>query len=113
VRVFLDQGPMMKELLQNSLRFTKGSHAFARALLEKLTAPTSSRPVDSFLIDPLTDRELHVLRYLPSLLSASEIAAELYVSLNTVKTHLRNIYRKLGVSSRRGAVERANELGLL
>jgi LuxR family transcriptional regulator, maltose regulon positive regulatory protein len=113
VRVFLDQGLMMKDLLQNSLRFTNGSHAFAKMLLERLTAPANPRPVDSFLVDPLTDRELHVLRYLPSLLSASEIAAELYVSLNTVKTHLRSIYRKLGVSRRRGAVERANELGLL
>jgi LuxR family transcriptional regulator, maltose regulon positive regulatory protein len=111
-RVFLDQGVPMKDLLSNSLRNTHGSHLYARSLLDKLNAP-SRAPVNSVLIDPLTDRELHVLRYLPSLLSASEIAGELYVSLNTVKTHLRSIYRKLGVSSRRGAVDRANELGIL
>jgi LuxR family maltose regulon positive regulatory protein len=61
----------------------------------------------------LSGRELLVLSYLPSRLSNGEIAAELYVSLNTVKTHLRSIYRRLGVSGRRAAVERATALGLV
>ena len=65
------------------------------------------------LIDDLTDRELAVLRYLPTPLSQREIAAELYVSLNTVKTHARGVYRKLGVTGRQPAVQRARELGLL
>jgi LuxR family transcriptional regulator, maltose regulon positive regulatory protein len=61
----------------------------------------------------LTDRELSVLRLLETDLSRREIAATLYVSLNTVKTHIRSILRKLGASNRREAVERARALGLL
>ena len=54
--------------------------------------------------EPLSERELTVLRYLPTLLSSSEIAGELFVTVNTVKSHLKSIYRKLEVSSRREAV---------
>ena len=61
----------------------------------------------------LSERETAVLTLLPSLLSAREIAGELSVSLNTVKTHIRSIYAKLGVSRRRDAVRRAQERGLL
>ena len=61
----------------------------------------------------LTDRERTVLRYLPTRLTNREVAAELYVSLNTLKTHLQSTYRKLGVDSRAAAVERATHLGLL
>jgi LuxR family transcriptional regulator, maltose regulon positive regulatory protein len=61
----------------------------------------------------LSQRELEVLRLLPSRLSQREIAAELYVSFNTIRTHTRVIFRKLGVSSRAEAVARARELGLL
>ncbi|HEU0214729.1 MAG TPA: LuxR C-terminal-related transcriptional regulator [Jiangellaceae bacterium] len=63
--------------------------------------------------EALTTRELVVLRDLPSLLSLDEIAAAHVVSLNTVKTHLKSVYRKLGVASRRAAVDRAREIGLL
>ena len=65
------------------------------------------------LRDELSDRELAVLRLLPTALSSREIGSELFVSLNTVKTHLKSIYRKLGVEGREDAVERARELGLL
>ncbi len=65
------------------------------------------------LHEPLSDRELTVLRYLPTLLSSSEIAGELFVTVNTVKSHLKSIYRKLEVSSRREAVARARDLGLV
>ena len=54
-----------------------------------------------------------MLRYLPTHLGAPEIAAELYVSANTVKTHLRHLYRKLGAHSRQQAVQRARAIGLL
>jgi LuxR family transcriptional regulator, maltose regulon positive regulatory protein len=60
----------------------------------------------------LTEREKAVLRMLGGDLSQQEIARELYVSINTVKTHTTSIYRKLGVSSRRQAIERARNLGL-
>jgi LuxR family maltose regulon positive regulatory protein len=62
---------------------------------------------------PLSERELAVLALLPSLLSAREIAAEFTVSVNTVKSHIRSIYSKLGVSTRRDAVRHAQERGLL
>ncbi|MEV0270377.1 LuxR C-terminal-related transcriptional regulator [Hamadaea sp. NPDC050747] len=65
------------------------------------------------LLEDLTDRELAVLRYLPSLLTVRDVAAELSVSQNTVKTHVRSIYRKLSVGTRRDAVGRARRLGLL
>ena len=61
----------------------------------------------------LTDRELDVLRYLPTMLNNADIAARMYVSVNTVKAHLRALYRKLGVTQRREAVARAREMGLL
>ena len=63
--------------------------------------------------EPLTDSEARVLRYLPTHMGAPEIAAELYVSANTVKTHLRHLYRKLGAHSRQEAVQRAQAIGLL
>jgi DNA-binding CsgD family transcriptional regulator len=63
--------------------------------------------------EPLTQSETRVLRYLPTHLGAPEIAAELYLSANTVKTHLRHLYRKLGAHSRDEAVQRAQAIGLL
>ena len=63
--------------------------------------------------EELTPKELEVLRLLPTRLSRREIAARLYVSLNTVKTHQRAVYRKLRVEHRGAAVSRAQELGLL
>jgi LuxR family transcriptional regulator, maltose regulon positive regulatory protein len=65
------------------------------------------------LLDPVSKSELRVLRYLPTHLSAQEIAGELYVSPNTVKTHMRTLYAKLGAHSRAEAVDRARALGLL
>lgn len=63
--------------------------------------------------DPLTFAELRVLRFLPSYLTLGQIAARLHVSTNTVKTQAHAVYRKLGVSSRSAAVERAAEIGLV
>lgn len=73
----------------------------------------AERPTVEGLVEELTEREVAVLRYLPSQLSQREIAAELYVSLNTVKTHCKAIYRKLGVDGRKPAVQAARDLGLL
>ena len=67
----------------------------------------------SALVEPLSPAELRVLSYLPTHLNFSEIAAELFVSRNTVKSHAIAIYRKLGVSSRSAAVARARDYGLL
>ena len=62
---------------------------------------------------PLTDRELDVLRYLPTRLSTVEMAGQLGISPNTVKTHLKNIYHKLGVRSRNEAIVKAAELHVI
>jgi LuxR family maltose regulon positive regulatory protein len=85
---------------------------FAAGLLADFS---STRPVTPAgpEVEELTDRELDVLRYLPTMLRNHDIAAQMYVSVNTVKAHLRSLYRKLGVTHRREAVERAREWGLL
>jgi LuxR family transcriptional regulator, maltose regulon positive regulatory protein len=64
-------------------------------------------------LEPLSNSEIRVLRYLPTNLSVPEIASELYVSRNTVKTHIQRLYTKLGTHRRGEAVERARALGLL
>jgi LuxR family maltose regulon positive regulatory protein len=77
------------------------------------TAPARTEPSRQNLVDPLSERELEVLRLLATDLSGPELARHLVVSLNTVRTHTRNVYSKLGVSGRRAAVTRARELNLL
>jgi LuxR family transcriptional regulator, maltose regulon positive regulatory protein len=76
------------------------------------SAPASAGP-PSGPGEPLTHSEVRVLRYLPTHMGTPEIAAELYLSANTVKTHLRHLYRKLGAHTRREAVQRARAIGLL
>ncbi len=73
----------------------------------------SSHPEVEPLIEPLTERELAVLAELPTMRTNEEIAQDFYVSVNTVKSHLSHLYRKLGVGTRREAVRRARDLGLL
>ncbi len=78
----------------------------------RLRAPRRATSTPSTFWD-LSPREIEVLRLLPGALSQREMAAELYVSFNTVRTHTRVIFSKLGVSSRPEAVVRARELGLI
>ena len=73
----------------------------------------SDRLAPDRLVEPLTDCETRILRYLPTNLSAPEIAEQLSVSANTVRTHMRHVYEKLGAHRRAGAVDRARALGLL
>ncbi len=111
-RPFTLIGSRLPELLLR-YRHLDGPHVkFLNDLTGELTqaAGTSEVPI---MVDHLTDREMTVLRYLPTMLKAGEIATDLYVSVNTVKAHLRSIYRKFGVATRREAVERARALGLL
>ena len=81
----------------------------------QLGAPAGSpRPADAFrLVDPLSKTEIRVLRYLPTNLSAPEIARELSLSVHTVRTHIRHLFAKLGAHGRSEAVARARALGLL
>ena len=65
------------------------------------------------MTEPLSDREQQVLRLLPTRLSSAEIGEHLYISVNTVRFHVKNIYGKLNVHTRKDAVDRAKELGLL
>jgi LuxR family maltose regulon positive regulatory protein len=88
------------------------AHAVLLAKILDLLGATPQR-ASAATYDGLSEAELRVTRYLPSNLKASEIAAELFVSPNTVRTHLRHIYAKLGAHSRSEAVARARELGLL
>jgi len=82
---------------------------FQNLMVGNSSRPPSTRP----LPEPLSESELRVLRYLPTNLTAPEIAGELSVSRNTVKTHMRNLYTKLGSHRRAEAVARARNLGLL
>ena len=84
-----------------------------RRLLAALGKTETDRPIDQGLIEPLSERELDVLRLLATDLNGPEIARSLVVSLNTVRTHTKNIYTKLDVNDRRAAVRRAGELDLL
>jgi LuxR family maltose regulon positive regulatory protein len=85
----------------------------ALARVEARHGLAATPAVRTDLVEELTEGELAVLRHLPTSLSQREIASELYVSLNTVKTHCKAIYRKLGVGDRSAAVHAARRLDLL
>jgi LuxR family transcriptional regulator, maltose regulon positive regulatory protein len=112
VRVFVDQGPPMASLLR-ALAKQGRSLGYVSRLLAVGTAVDGGVAVPQGLIEPLSMRELEVLRLLGTDLDGPGIARELFVSLNTVRTHTKNVYAKLGVNSRRAAVRRAAELDLL
>ena len=112
VRIFVDEGPPMAALLRAVA--TPGPVAsHVRRLLAAFAGTDVSRPVSQGLVDPLSARELDVLRLLGTDLDGPDIARELVVSLNTVRTHTKNIYAKLAVNNRRAAVRRAEELDLV
>ena len=112
VRVFVDEGQPMTSLLRAATK--QGIRRdYARRLLVAARAAEHDGPVEQALIEPLSERELDVLRLLGSELDGPAIARELMVSLNTMRTHTKSIYTKLAVTSRRAAVSRAAELGLL
>jgi LuxR family maltose regulon positive regulatory protein len=118
VRVFVDEGQPMAALLRTAARVAHGeptgiAQGSVRRLLAAINRTGDSTPVRAGLIEPLSERELDVLRLLGSDLDGPDIARELIVSLNTVRTHTKNIYAKLGVNNRRAAVRRAKELDLL
>ena len=102
----------MTQLLQAAAR-RSGAKGYVQHLLRGSTRPEAVPSASQGLVEPLSERELEVLRLLRSELDGPGIARELVVSLNTLRTHTRNIYAKLGVGSRRGAVRRAEELDLI
>ena len=106
LRPFAQAGPSVRELLVHQLGSFGPADAFAQ---RALAAGAGGEDRHS----TLSERELTVLGLLPSMLSLDEIATDLTVSVNTVKSHVRSIYTKLGVTSRRMAVLSAHEHGLL
>ena len=117
VRLFLDEGAPMVELLREAERQgLAGDHA--RRLLRlstsaKADVPDPGQRTEPSSADRLSERELQVLRLLDSELSGPQIARELFVSHNTLRTHTKHIFTKLEVTTRRAAVRRAHERGLI
>ena len=121
IRMFLDEGTPMSQLLHEVaahgimpdytgklLSAFETDEQMNTGEVSLLTIPTSQT-----LIEPLSQRELEVLRLFKTELSGPEIANQLVIALSTVRTHTESIYRKLNVNNRRAAVKRANELGLI
>jgi LuxR family maltose regulon positive regulatory protein len=113
-RLIVAQGTAARALLRRHARHGTSHPAIVGEALDALEHRGNGAhraPVP--LAAPLSDREQAILRYLPTMMSNQEIAGELYVSVNTVKTHLKAIYRKLDAADRRHAVERGRALGLM
>ena len=117
IRVFVGEGAPVVELLETLVR-TRADWAYPRRVLDAARtgaqpAPAPAPPTPQPLVDPLSDRELDVLRLLAGDLDGPDIARHLVVSLNTVRTHTKHIYTKLAVNNRRAAVSEARRLGLI
>ncbi len=115
VRLYLDEGAPMLALLRHAARAAEPAvRAWVARLLERGTASdeAAAEPLRT-PEGPLSQRELDVLRLLDSELTGPEIARELYVTLNTLRTHTKRIFTKLDVTTRAAAVRRARERGLL
>ncbi|MBE0695656.1 MAG: tetratricopeptide repeat protein, partial [Anaerolineaceae bacterium] len=128
LRTFVDEGEAMRSLLRLLIEKQSRSRGhplsgYAGKLLAAFTQPAAAPKSASIhhrigmmesapLVEELSERELEVLKLLRSELSGPEIAQQLIVSLNTLRTHTKNIFSKLGVSNRRAAIRRAEELDL-
>jgi LuxR family maltose regulon positive regulatory protein len=114
LRTFLDDGPAIRDLLP---RVRHAAPAFVDRVLDAFSGaqrtPPLAVPPPSVLVEPLSERESEVLELLAQGLSNREIAERLFITVGTVKTHVHNIYGKLGVRGRTQAAARARELGLL
>ncbi len=121
-RPFRQVGPMLEQFLKDNADLLL-EHAWltdptaeppeASAPREAVSVQTRLREPQPVLIEPLTPRELEVLGHLEHLLTTEEIASVMFVSVNTVRTHVRSVLRKLGVNRRNAAVRRARELGMI
>jgi LuxR family transcriptional regulator, maltose regulon positive regulatory protein len=111
VRIFVDEGPPMATLLEAAARDSIAP-SYVRHVLERFGRAEADTRVNQGLVDPLSERELDVLRLLASDLDGPDIARELVVALSTIRSHTKSIYAKLGVNNRRAAVRRGEELGL-
>jgi LuxR family transcriptional regulator, maltose regulon positive regulatory protein len=116
-RLFLDEGPPMEALLEAAAQKPNsvGSEQAAALLRASGSDQTQPRAVPAVLPgqDPLSEREIEVVRLLATDLTGPEIASQLFMSVNTFRTHCRHIFTKLEVKTRRAAVSRAGDLGLV
>jgi len=113
IRIFVDEGPPMAKLLEKML---DAKDNIPRAFVKKLLPAFKLRKIakiDYGLVESLSERELEVLQFIAAGLSNKKITENLFISMNTVKTHLRNIYDKLDVHSRTEAIVKARDIGLL
>lgn len=112
-RTLVSAGPALWSLLE-SLPVAGPTGPYVDGLLAAThrVVPPRRPPPQAGLVDPLSERELTVLRFLASRLTSTEVARELYLSVNTVRSHVKAIYRKLGVSTRAEAVARGREIGV-
>jgi LuxR family maltose regulon positive regulatory protein len=115
IRIFIDEGPPIENLLNQLKTDSKNLNNYIQRLKAAFLGdkPQLSVVNQQSLIEPLSERELEVLKLLRSELSGPEIARDRMVSLSTVRTHIQHIFAKLGVNNRRAAVRRAEELDLL
>jgi LuxR family maltose regulon positive regulatory protein len=113
IRPFRAAGPRMKTLLTRHQHIVARHLDFTAALTTGTGGDITSSASAPALVEPLTEREKAVLRYLPTMFKAAEIASDLFITVNTVKSHQQSLYRKLGATSRREAVERAQALNLV
>jgi LuxR family maltose regulon positive regulatory protein len=109
VEFFVRAGPTIVRMISE---LPDANSAFPTRILRRARA-LASPSQGGHLVEPLTDRELEILSYLPSRLTNTELADHFYVSINTIKTHMAHIYRKLGVANRNGAISCARDLGIL
>jgi LuxR family transcriptional regulator, maltose regulon positive regulatory protein len=114
-RAIVSQGSAIGPLLRRHVRYGTAHPAMVSDAVETIAhrGRPDGRPARDVLSDPLSEREQAILGYLPTMMSNQEVAGEMLISVNTVKTHLKAIYRKLEASGRREAVRRARELALL
>ena len=108
IRIFPDNSPALLDLL-HPLAAAQPGNAFLAAVIQAFEQEEPVTP----LVDPLTERELEVLGLIATGLSNKQIEARLVVSHNTVRTHIKNLYGKLAVSSRTQAVRKGQDLGLI
>jgi LuxR family transcriptional regulator, maltose regulon positive regulatory protein len=105
----------VRELLEDHLLHRTAHGAHLKTLLDHLAGAEPAQPAEAAAepSEPLSERELAVLRFLPTNLSAGGIGSELFLSVHTVKTHMRKLYAKRDVHARADAVQRGCALGLL
>jgi LuxR family maltose regulon positive regulatory protein len=122
VRIFLDRGPTIYPIIREVALSGQGLEGSGTAYIQRLLKaceaewgplnPDQTEMTVSPLVDPLTEREREVLAFIAAGLSNREIEERLFISRNTVRTHIKNLYSKLGVNDREGAREQAQFLGL-